>query len=166
MSTHVKISVARRGNVVVSLLRLEVQLRVIFATVACCWYFTRASDWMTPVERRRLRNPGSTAGHGFNPAGGASGGFQQPLWSVRAFCESVSVSWITADRGPASGSARVEFCGFCGGKHPSTQCVGVQGSSNLCGQYGHFARVCPSAGSQLAAAQPQGRGGLSRGRSP
>ncbi|KZV36002.1 hypothetical protein F511_14519 [Dorcoceras hygrometricum] len=54
MSTQVKISVARRRNVVVSLLRLEVQLRVIFATVACCWYFTRASDWMTSVERRRL----------------------------------------------------------------------------------------------------------------
>ncbi|KZV22929.1 hypothetical protein F511_38954 [Dorcoceras hygrometricum] len=54
MSTLVKISVARRGNVVVSLLRLEVQLRVIFASVACCWYFTRASDWMTSMERRRL----------------------------------------------------------------------------------------------------------------
>ncbi|KZV39020.1 receptor like protein 33 [Dorcoceras hygrometricum] len=58
MSTRVNIPVARRGNVVVSLLRLGVQLRVIFATVACCWYFTRASDWMTSVERRRLRCEG------------------------------------------------------------------------------------------------------------
>ncbi|KZV19159.1 hypothetical protein F511_39496 [Dorcoceras hygrometricum] len=41
----------------------------------------------------------------------------------------------------SSSGSRVEFCGFCGGKHPSTQCVGVQGSCNLCGQYGHFARV-------------------------
>ncbi|KZV22344.1 hypothetical protein F511_20441 [Dorcoceras hygrometricum] len=65
----------------------------------------------------------------------------------------------------SSSGSRVEFCGFCGGKHPSTQCVGVQGSCNLCGQYGHFARVCPSAGSQQTAAQPQGRGGQSRGRS-
>ncbi|KZV30415.1 hypothetical protein F511_30909 [Dorcoceras hygrometricum] len=64
-----------------------------------------------------------------------------------------------------SSGSRTEFCGFCGGKHPSTQCVGVQGSCNLCGQYGHFARVCPSAGSQQTAAQPQGRGGQSRGRS-
>ncbi|KZV14319.1 hypothetical protein F511_19462 [Dorcoceras hygrometricum] len=40
-----------------------------------------------------------------------------------------------------------------------------QGSYNLCGQYGHFARVCPSAGSQQTAAQSQGRGGQSRGRS-
>ncbi|KZV36994.1 hypothetical protein F511_20070 [Dorcoceras hygrometricum] len=59
----------------------------------------------------------------------------------------------------SSSGSRTEFCDFCGGKHPSTQCVGVQGSCNLCGQYGHFARVCPSAGSQQTAAQPQGRGG-------
>ncbi|KZV44755.1 hypothetical protein F511_36549 [Dorcoceras hygrometricum] len=52
----------------------------------------------------------------------------------------------------SSSGSRTEFCGFCGGKHPSTQCVGVQGSCNLCGQYGHFARVCPSAGSQQTAA--------------
>ncbi|KZV28178.1 hypothetical protein F511_20311 [Dorcoceras hygrometricum] len=45
------------------------------------------------------------------------------------------------------------------------QCVGVQGSCNLCGQYGHFVRVCPSVGSQQTAAQAQGRGGQSMGRS-
>ncbi|KZV38980.1 hypothetical protein F511_36988 [Dorcoceras hygrometricum] len=67
--------------------------------------------------------------------------------------------------GSSSSGSRAEFCGFCGGKHPSTQCVGVQGSCNLCGQYGHFARVCSSAGSQQTTAQPQGRGGQSRGRS-
>ncbi|KZV06637.1 hypothetical protein F511_45881 [Dorcoceras hygrometricum] len=66
----------------------------------------------------------------------------------------------------SSSGSRAEFCGHCGGKHPSTQCVGVQGSCNICGQYGHFARVCPSAGSQQTAAQPQGRGGQSRGCSP
>ncbi|KZV19347.1 hypothetical protein F511_23121 [Dorcoceras hygrometricum] len=38
-----------------------------------------------------------------------------------------------------SSGYRAEFCGFCDGKNPSTQCVGVQGSCNLCGQYGHFA---------------------------
>ncbi|KZV46979.1 hypothetical protein F511_15776 [Dorcoceras hygrometricum] len=31
-------------------------------------------------------------------------------------------------------------------------------------QYGHFARVCPLAGSQQVAAPPQGRGGSSKGR--
>ncbi|KZV22199.1 hypothetical protein F511_23493 [Dorcoceras hygrometricum] len=70
----------------------------------------------------------------------------------------------SSSRSSGSGSwsisgSRTEFCGFCSGNHPSTQCVGVQGSCNLCGQYGHFARVCPSAGSQQTAAQPQGRGG-------
>ncbi|KZV54062.1 hypothetical protein F511_23440, partial [Dorcoceras hygrometricum] len=66
----------------------------------------------------------------------------------------------------SSSGSRAEFYGYCGGKNPSTQCVGVQGSCNICGQYGHFARVCPSAGSQQAVAPPQGRGGQSRGRSP
>ncbi|KZV46115.1 hypothetical protein F511_12642 [Dorcoceras hygrometricum] len=66
----------------------------------------------------------------------------------------------------SSSGSRAEFCGYCGGKHPSTQCFGVQGSYNLCGQYGHFARVCPSAGSQQAVASPQGCGGQSRDRSP
>ncbi|KZV30758.1 hypothetical protein F511_03736 [Dorcoceras hygrometricum] len=65
----------------------------------------------------------------------------------------------------SSSGSRTEFCGFCDGKHPSIQCVGVQGSCNLCGQYGNFARVCPSAGSQQTMAQPQGRGGQSRCRS-
>ncbi|KZV28079.1 hypothetical protein F511_31927 [Dorcoceras hygrometricum] len=66
----------------------------------------------------------------------------------------------------SSSGSRAEICGFCGGKNPSTQCVGVQGSCNICGQYGHFAMVCLSAGSQQAAAPPQGRGGSSRGRTP
>ncbi|KZV33822.1 hypothetical protein F511_23216 [Dorcoceras hygrometricum] len=62
----------------------------------------------------------------------------------------------------SSSGSRAEFCGYCGGKHPSTQCVGVNDSCNICGQYGHFARVCPSAGSKQAAAPPQGQGGSSR----
>ncbi|KZV34071.1 hypothetical protein F511_25166 [Dorcoceras hygrometricum] len=62
-------------------------------------------------------------------------------------------------------SSKVEYCGQCGGKHPTAQCVGVQGSCNVCGQYGHFARVCPLSGSQHTAAPLQGRGGSSRGRS-
>ncbi|KZV22416.1 hypothetical protein F511_22821 [Dorcoceras hygrometricum] len=58
----------------------------------------------------------------------------------------------------SSSGSRTEFCGFCGGKHSSTLCVGVQSSCNLCGSTGIFARVCPSVGSQQAAAQPQGLG--------
>ncbi|KZV25265.1 hypothetical protein F511_39055 [Dorcoceras hygrometricum] len=62
-------------------------------------------------------------------------------------------------------SSKVDFCGQCGGRHPTAQRVGGQGSCNVCGQYGHFARVCPLAGSQHTATPPQGRGGSSRGRS-
>ncbi|KZV39423.1 hypothetical protein F511_31267 [Dorcoceras hygrometricum] len=51
-------------------------------------------------------------------------------------------------------SSKVEFCGQCGGKHPTTQCVGMQGSCDVCEQYGHFARVCPLSGSQHTAAPP------------
>ncbi|KZV31089.1 hypothetical protein F511_28266 [Dorcoceras hygrometricum] len=54
MSTRVNVPVARGGNVVVFLLRLDVQLREIFATVACCWYCARSSDWMTSVVRCRF----------------------------------------------------------------------------------------------------------------
>ncbi|KZV32057.1 hypothetical protein F511_33054 [Dorcoceras hygrometricum] len=39
----------------------------------------------------------------------------------------------------SSSGSRVEFCGFCGGKNSSTQCVGVQGSCNLCGNPGSTA---------------------------
>ncbi|KZV49527.1 hypothetical protein F511_24476 [Dorcoceras hygrometricum] len=39
----------------------------------------------------------------------------------------------------SSGGTKVDYCDQCGGKHPTAQCVGVQGSCNICGQYGHFA---------------------------
>ncbi|KZV58317.1 hypothetical protein F511_34267 [Dorcoceras hygrometricum] len=65
----------------------------------------------------------------------------------------------------SSGSSKIEYCGQCGGRHPTAQCVVVQGSCNVCGQYGYFARVCPLSGSQHTIAPPQGRGGSSRGRS-
>ncbi|KZV54397.1 hypothetical protein F511_28834 [Dorcoceras hygrometricum] len=42
-------------------------------------------------------------------------------------------------------SSRAVFCGPCGGRHPTTQCIGVHGVCHLCGKHGHFARVCPSA---------------------
>ncbi|KZV34665.1 hypothetical protein F511_10940 [Dorcoceras hygrometricum] len=64
MSTRVNIPVARGGNVVVLLLRLDVQLREIFATVVYVWCYcslqlviARGSyrlELMTSVERRRL----------------------------------------------------------------------------------------------------------------
>ncbi|KZV30056.1 hypothetical protein F511_24923 [Dorcoceras hygrometricum] len=54
----------------------------------------------------------------------------------------------------SSSSPRTHFYGQCGGRHSLTQCVGVQGACNNCGQYGHFARVCPLAGSQHTAVPP------------
>ncbi|KZV46962.1 hypothetical protein F511_23564 [Dorcoceras hygrometricum] len=120
-----------------------------------------------------IGNPGSTAGRGFNPAGGAPGAAAAGSSAVRppevstprSAIQKKSGSGSSGSGSSSSSGSQVEFCGFCGGKHTSMQCVGVQGSCNLCGHYGHFARVCPSAGSQQTVAQPQGRGGQSRGRS-
>ncbi|XP_075500089.1 uncharacterized protein LOC142538669 [Primulina tabacum] len=53
-----------------------------------------------------------------------------------------------SQRGSSVGSLGGVFCDRCGGKHFSTQCTGVQGSCNICGQVGHYARVCPNAARQ------------------
>ncbi|KZV36806.1 hypothetical protein F511_27082 [Dorcoceras hygrometricum] len=48
----------------------------------------------------------------------------------------------SASSGSGSGSSGMS-CGQCGGRHPTSQCRGVQGSCRNCGQPGHFVRVCP-----------------------
>ncbi|KZV20556.1 mucin-2-like [Dorcoceras hygrometricum] len=56
----------------------------------------------------------------------------------------------SSSSGSGSSSSRgtkVEYCGQCGGRHPTAQCIGVQGSCNVYGQYGHFSRVRPLSGS-------------------
>ncbi|XP_073273263.1 uncharacterized protein [Primulina huaijiensis] len=45
-----------------------------------------------------------------------------------------------SQRGGSVGSPGGVFCDRCGGKHISTQCTGVHGSCNICGQVGHYAR--------------------------
>ncbi|XP_073276408.1 uncharacterized protein [Primulina huaijiensis] len=50
-----------------------------------------------------------------------------------------------SQRGGSFGSPSGAFCDRCGGKHISTHCTGVHGSCNICGQVGHYARVCPNA---------------------
>ncbi|KZV45003.1 protein LIGHT-DEPENDENT SHORT HYPOCOTYLS 10-like [Dorcoceras hygrometricum] len=98
MSTWVNFPVARRGCVVVSLLRLGVQLRVSFDAIACCWLLPESSGFLAGLVVAQFRdvrasgntalsspcwdrshhdssgNPGFTVGRGYNPAGGAPGG--------------------------------------------------------------------------------------------
>ncbi|XP_075499832.1 uncharacterized protein LOC142538390 [Primulina tabacum] len=59
-----------------------------------------------------------------------------------------SSSSSDSQRGSSVGSPGGVFCDRCGGMHFSTQCTGVQGSCNICGQVGHYARVCPNAARQ------------------
>ncbi|XP_073276499.1 uncharacterized protein [Primulina huaijiensis] len=49
-----------------------------------------------------------------------------------------------SQRGSSVGSPGGVFCDRCGSKHFSTQCTGVHGSCNICGQVEHYARVCPN----------------------
>ncbi|XP_073314721.1 uncharacterized protein [Primulina huaijiensis] len=59
-----------------------------------------------------------------------------------------SSSCSGSQRGGSVGSPGGVVCDRCGGKHISTQCTGVHGSCNICGQVGHYARVCPNAARQ------------------
>ncbi|KZV26018.1 hypothetical protein F511_03891 [Dorcoceras hygrometricum] len=71
----------------------------------------------------------------------------------KQFKKSLSSSSSGSD-GSSSGSSRAMFDVQFGGIHPSTQWV--QGVYNICGYFGHFSIVCPSAGSQRGAPPRQG----------
>ncbi|XP_075475885.1 uncharacterized protein LOC142514631 [Primulina tabacum] len=76
--------------------------------------------------------------------------------------QSSSSSSGNARGGGSVGSSSTVHCDRCGGRHFSSQCVGVQGICHNCGQVGHYARVCPNAGRQQF--QPQQLGQVPRGQ--
>ncbi|KZV19634.1 hypothetical protein F511_17965 [Dorcoceras hygrometricum] len=55
-------------------------------------------------------------------------------------------------------------CGHCGGRHPTLQYQGVQGSCRNCGQPGHFVRVCPLLRGHISIPSQQGSAGGSSQR--
>ncbi|XP_073317831.1 uncharacterized protein [Primulina huaijiensis] len=71
--------------------------------------------------------------------------------------QSSSSSSGSARGGGSVGSSSTVHCDRCGGRHFSSQCVGVQGTCHNCGQVGHYARVCPNAGRQQFQPQPFGQ---------
>ncbi|XP_075494729.1 uncharacterized protein LOC142532293 [Primulina tabacum] len=75
--------------------------------------------------------------------------------------QSSSSSSGSARGGGTVGSSSTVHCDRCGGRHFSSQCLGVQGTCHNCGQVGHYARVCPNAGRQQF--QPQQLGQVPRG---
>ncbi|XP_073314766.1 uncharacterized protein [Primulina huaijiensis] len=55
-----------------------------------------------------------------------------------------SSSSSSSSQSATGGQYPVIYCDRCGGRHPTAQCSGVQGSCHTCGQSGHYARVYPS----------------------
>ncbi|KZV20699.1 hypothetical protein F511_09676 [Dorcoceras hygrometricum] len=79
--------------------------------------------------------------------------------------DSSSSGSVSSDSGSGAGSGSSGMsCGQCGGRHPTSQCRGVQGSCRNCGQPGHFLRVCPLLRGQSSIHSQQGSAGGSSQR--
>ncbi|KZV50976.1 hypothetical protein F511_14311 [Dorcoceras hygrometricum] len=97
--------------------------------------------------------PGFTAGRGFDPAGGA------PAFPFVPIVSAFPQQWLAQQ----SGRQRFRPRGHQFKKKGGSSSSGTGSSSSSGSKYGHFARVCPLAGSQKAATPPRGRGGPSKG---
>ncbi|KZV36794.1 hypothetical protein F511_12290 [Dorcoceras hygrometricum] len=121
-----------------------------------------------------------TAGRTYQPVQDASQSFHSPQGSqhqsnrqrfrprgkqVKKKANSSSSGSASSGFGSGSGSGSGSMsCGQCGGRHPTSQCRGVQGFFHNCGQPEHFQRVCPLLRGQSSVPWQQGSAGGSSQR--
>ncbi|KZV18022.1 hypothetical protein F511_39376 [Dorcoceras hygrometricum] len=83
---------------------------------------------MTPRRRGRALDSSRESLSFHTTFGGCGWLVEECEVAARVHCFVSCITVVDGSGSSSSSGSQTEFCGFCGGKHPSTQCVGVQGS--------------------------------------